>query len=252
MTTFQDVMDGSLTIDDRSTPGVMFANILPMNRFSIDDAARLGGYDHFNWLQNITSFEFEGETRTVFDPFPLGVLSRGTGLDPLLGGNAGQFADNSPLYWNETNSILFPDSLFIDFDAGDGSPNNSSFRDGPNLIFEGWSALFNTSLVGVRDDGTFDVLSDILDNGDQYTFNWKYTQTSNSLLSILPSGPDGRVTSLANADLSLAGGGQIDFLGFGQIDSPAPIPVPAALPMFLTALLGLGYLTRTRCRSHSV
>jgi hypothetical protein len=224
--------DSLSVLTDFSGKGSIGAQLSIASSFglSLSQVAQLGGFDHFNWLQNITGFSFNGAPRTSIAPFGVSLVGRSTGVDPALGGNFGQFADNLPPYWNEVNCTLCSSNYFIR--TGD---NQTVFRDAPNLIQAGWSAYFQTQLIGVRADGTYDILSDTW-NDPGLTFRWEYTQTSNFL-------NDGTVGVLSNIDPALAGGGDVTLLGFGEVGA---VPEPSTWAMMLLGFAGIGFMAYRR------
>lgn len=236
--TLQDVINNDAITLDKDCCGIgsMGAAILPQNGITIQQAAQLGGYDHFNWLQRITKFEFEGEVRSSIEPFGLSFLGREIGLDPLIGGNPWSLADSEDLYFDET-PVLFRSDYFIQ-----NGENQVFFRDSPNLIEKGWTAYFETHFVGVRSDGSYDILSTILDDADELTFRWKYTQTVDFCPQFLCS-ESGVVGVLQNIDPLLGGLGEVEFIGFG-FEPTDTIPEPSS-----AAILGLtliAWLCRAR------
>lgn len=236
--TFQDALTAfgnELSIDPRD--GGMEAFFLPALPMSLQDAANLGGYDHFNYLQHITAFEKDGVKRDSISIFGLDILGRDIGLDPLLGGNSFlQPADDMPFYWDEYKVFGASNSWIFNSENTDFSQNNVRFADFPNLIQAGWSAYFTTSLVGVRSDGTYDVLSENYDDANAFTFRWKYTQTST-----VPG--EGLGSVVANADPELGGRGEVTFLGFG---ARAAIPEPSTWGMMIGGFLASGAMLRRR------
>jgi hypothetical protein len=96
------VDDGDLAVSPNTAPsgalkGAITATYTPGLTLSAQDMAELGGYVHFNWLQIITSFSYDGKVTNDFAPF--GETVRATGVDPLLGVDG---ADNTALPdWSE-------------------------------------------------------------------------------------------------------------------------------------------------------
>ncbi len=117
LVTFQGVMhSSSVTIDKGiSGPGSMGAFVTLSSRIGLSDAAKLGGYDHFNWLQEITGFSYKGSLEKSIVPFGLGFLGRSTGIDPLIGGNLGLPANSYNPYWNEIHCLLCSSKYFYEF-----------------------------------------------------------------------------------------------------------------------------------------
>jgi hypothetical protein len=244
--TFKQVVNGAdlVPIEDYSGPGTMGAQFnIPANfGLNVQQVANLGGYDHFNWLQTITGFSYNGVPESSIAPFGLSVLGRPTGLDPALGGNLGRRADSFAPYWNEVNCFLCGSDYYLM-----SGVNQTVFRDSPNLIQAGWSANFETQFIGVRSDGSYDVLTDTLDDPG-LTFQWEYTQTSIFCLSGADCGVVASV--LSNIDPSLAGNGVVTFLGFGE--SASSVPELSTWSMMFIGFAGLGFAGyRSSRRKHS-
>jgi hypothetical protein len=228
--------DSLTVIPDFSGPGSIGAQISIPSTFglSLQQVTQLGGYDHFNWLQTITGFSFNGKPMTSIAPFGISALGRSVGFDPLLGGNFGSIDDNYPPYWNEVNCPLCESKYYVF--TGE---NQTVFRDAPNLIQAGWSADFETELIGVRPDHSYDILSDTLQDPG-LTFRWEYTQT-NSFCTVLQVqlSECGQVV-VSNIDPSLAGDGVVQFLGYGEV--PSAVPEPETWLMMLTGFASLGFV----------
>jgi len=177
--------------------------------------ANLCNYDHFNWLSTITDFYFYGQPSNCIAIPGLLISIRCTGVDPTLGGIFGLgTSDYYPPYYNEVSCLLCASNLL--YSSGD---NQEVFVDAPNFIQAGWAAHFTTQLIGVRADHTYDILTDVL-GYPGLTFRWEYTQTRTC------SGLSencGNTALLANTDPSLGGGGQVNFLGFGEEPTTLPL-----------------------------
>lgn len=157
-------VDSTLTIDeivadavDIPPPGRtdIFATFTPNFGLTLTEAADIGGYDHFNWYQ--IAIEYPGPALLVPSaPF----------VDPLRGITVGgQRSDNLPFYWDEEICAGCDPELQL---SSNISANDRvlSFSDAPGNTFIplfGPEMLFTTSLVGVREDNTFDEL---------FTFLW--------------------------------------------------------------------------------
>jgi hypothetical protein len=96
---------------------------------TLQQLAALGGYDHFNFGQNIVAFSKDGLTHDYISPFNEPALGRGLGLDPLEGGKPLNIADNWPEYWDEV-PIFNRSDLYV-FGL---SNQQTSFVDEPNLV----------------------------------------------------------------------------------------------------------------------
>ncbi|TRU63715.1 MAG: PEP-CTERM sorting domain-containing protein [Microcystis aeruginosa Ma_QC_C_20070823_S13] len=127
------------------------ATFQPKFNLTISQAAQLCGYDHFNWYQVIDT-----------DPNPPGGLSVPY-VDPPIGGGPafGGFADNLPFYWDEQGATGTGYHLQDNLTA-----NTLHYEDTPSepSLTAGQFLGFNTFLVGVLPDNTWDTL---------YAFSWK-------------------------------------------------------------------------------
>jgi hypothetical protein len=213
--------------------GGIDAEFQPTLPIGLTNAALLGGYTHFNYLQMITKFQYNGKDEDYISPFGFSSIGRGVGLDPLPGGNSIlQPNDSADPYWDESNCALCRPNYSISNNT-DYDTSTVRFADLPNLLQKGWSAYFTTYLVGVRSDGTYDILSNVYDNAQDLAFRWEYTQTANFV-----NGDSGSYSVLGNVDPALAGDGTVSFLGYG---ANAGVPEPSTWAMILLGFAGLAF-----------
>jgi RTX calcium-binding nonapeptide repeat (4 copies) len=154
--------------DDFDLNNEMFAAFTPQYELTLDEAAKLCGYDHFNWYQIVTNDPnpptAKGEKAPLKTPY----------VDPPIGGYENITVpgsdDDLPFFWNDPLAKKGQKGTRqnLEFNISkDGTTLN--FRDKPTLfrgqpVQTGRFLRFQTSLVGVFPGGTFQVL---------YTFNWK-------------------------------------------------------------------------------
>jgi hypothetical protein len=169
--TFADVISNSVSVSLLPGNQAIEGKFTPKLGLSLKQAAELGGYDHFNWLNIITAdtlvstglglvcgdlTDQQGKCPTI--PY----------VDPALGGYKNQVtdcaditgapctfpvADSLPWFWDE-QEFYDPSNLVSAHVFG----NSLLFLDAPSTGL-GFNVSFKTSLVGVRSDGTGDILS---------------------------------------------------------------------------------------------
>ncbi len=123
----------------------------------------------------------------------------------------------------------------------DGGPNDERF--GGTVTFD-FSQPINFLSFEAFDGGIFDVTSA---KGDQALFAEEVLFSDNVSGFLAVDGFDGVSTlTFTFADSGEGASGAIDNLTFEVADTPAPIPLPAALPMMLAGLGGLGLVARRR------
>lgn len=225
------------------------ARATPRFGFTMSELATLGGYASFNWLQEVIDFHVDGK-RLATAAERIAEFGRGLGPDPLPGGNPGlrqslglPDADASPLYYD----LVAMAGRAAYFAAGHVTEDGAQFDDRPQFFEKGRTAFFQTSLVGVRADGSYDLLADLFDD-DRLTFRWSFEQTEDSLLA-----PFGGAGMLQNLDATLAGIGVATLLGFGFADEPPPdpppvgaVPAPAGASLLALGMLALAVRRRQR------
>ncbi|QSJ18094.1 choice-of-anchor K domain-containing protein [Nostoc sp. UHCC 0702] len=145
----EPIVDGAVSV---STSGpTITATFQPKFNLKISDAAKLCGYDHFNWYQVIYN-----------DPHPPGGLTVPYVDPPLGGGSAfGGFADNLPFYYDEAGPT--GTGLHLQDNLTDTTLSYFDEPAEPSLIDDEFLG-FNTFLVGILPDNTWDAL---------FGFSWK-------------------------------------------------------------------------------
>ncbi len=228
--TFQDIIAGAVHTDFSHSP-TMEAFFKPNFLLSLDDAAALGGFTHFQWLQVVTQ-----------TPYPLGA-AKAPYPDPPLGGQPLQWADNLRFYWDESA----PTGPVAGWHPGYLLKSNETtdtllFSDLAQKPFKpGEQQDFLTSLVGVKPDGKPEFL-------DQFTWSTNFNPIT---------GHGGVFPSDRNLDLPTEGTGgifnvkehvTIDELSpsikhllieLGATNIPRDVPEPNTLLLFCFSLLSL-------------
>jgi PEP-CTERM motif len=217
---------------------------------NLQGLAQLGGFDHFNILQEITEVDFLGapiDEHEWHDNHS--ALARFTGIDPLLGGNPGLAnppSDNYPWYYDEVPVT----GLIRNSDPGLLVDNNTTisqltFHDEPNIgsLNRGITLKFSDYLVGVYADHTGVKISDVYPTATDVNFKWSFTQGFWGGTST-----DAEVLASAFDPPDPAADGSIEFLGyFGndptQLDLPdqgiGDVPEPSTLILLGSALLSI-------------
>ena len=167
----EPIVNGAVSVTPSGA--TIFAAFTPKFGLTVSEAANLCGYDHFNWYQVIDN-----------DPYPLAARNNPSVpltppyIDPPLGGYAsyppGHSDDNLPFYWDETGPTgtlyHYKDNLTSTTVSFQDTPSEPQLKSGSPLICSVVSLLcpeylgFNTSLVGILADNSWDVL---------YSFSWK-------------------------------------------------------------------------------
>jgi hypothetical protein len=152
------------------------ATFTPNFGLTLDEAATIGGVDHFNWYQVINQ-----------DPYPPAGVTSVPYVDPPFGGGPafGGYADNLPWYWDEqgaTGTGYHLDDNILG--------NTLKYTDTPaeSRLTAGQSIKFSTALAAILDDGSWDPLS---------IFSWETTF----------NGTSGGVTTRRNITPADAGSG---------------------------------------------
>lgn len=177
----EEIVDGAVSVVTRNSPapnptiapGVIRAYFVP-KLVTLDTAAKLGGFDHFNWVQRA----FPPLAPAPFlDPPPVGGIAGAAFF-------GGRWVDNFDYYYNEGS--LGEDSINIHhYTHSAAAPNAATyyldFYDQPALgIVAGTISHidFTTSLVGVVAGNTYKQL---------YTWTWSsnFTPTLGSVLGDL-------------------------------------------------------------------
>ncbi|MBW4456003.1 MAG: DVUA0089 family protein [Nostoc indistinguendum CM1-VF10] len=182
---------------------------------NLNSLASFGGFDHFNWYQEITSIDSGLATN----------ICRGIGVDPLPGGNCSfTIADQFKWYWDET-PVFGRGDFFVQERT---KATELEYVDAPNLLISETSAEFVTYLAGVQQGDEGIIFSNKGGNFNNLAFKWRFTQKANfagqgldRLCSLLgktcASANDiTNIAFLQNIDPNLAGEGEIEFLGFLQ------------------------------------
>jgi hypothetical protein len=215
--------------DDGASSGNLIVRFFAPNLSPLNDLhalAQLSGFDHFNIEQDIV--DIQGAR----------LLSRGTGIDPQLGGNSVlQVADSYPWYYDE---IQNPDSTtFYILDPRITTSNYLTWFDKPdiNIVNAGAKIQFIDYLVGVYSDHTGVRISDVYPDVQNVNFRWDFTQG-------LWGGSSGDLQYFDGFGLPDSGSqGSINFLGYFGNDpnvlSPvsAPVPEPCSMLILVSGLV---------------
>lgn len=212
----EEIFSGGLT--PSVLKGGVDAIVVPNFGFNINEAAEKLGYDHFNWIQNITAIKYDGEK--LKDGDFLSNIVRTGGVDPLPGGNSVfEKRDREVFYW-DVGDVIDPD-----YHSG---ANMNVFSDMPNLLIKGLSADFETFFVGVKKTPggfSYDYIKDA-ETGNRLGFTWNYLQTkyfSDGCTTI--GAPSGSPCALQNTSPELSGGGEVTITsvnGIPRIESSIP------------------------------
>ena len=158
----ESIVNGAVKTFTSNNGITMNAIFIPNFQLSLDEAAKLCGYDHFNWVQYITDIPSPNPFRAINNPQK--ALSTPF-LDPPLGGYTYQSAeggdDTLPYYLGENG----PTASELQTSS---TKTQLSFDDSPawgNLPAK-QSINFLSALVGTLGNGKFDTL---------YAWNWKTT-----------------------------------------------------------------------------
>lgn len=210
MPSIANIVRGAVTVNPVGTS--MTAEFVPNFGLSLSQAAQIGGFDHFNWLQVSTDYPnillssanggCGGFRLPVTTPF----------IDPISGGMGGIPADDLPYYWDEKPAGCANPGYALSDNEHDGVDGHTVIPNG-DLHFEDTPEnksasadnpmKFITSLVGVRDDGSWQPL---------FTWNWESDYT----------GEDGVVGVSQNIDNGDGGTGGI--LDVQVLDDPLNVP----------------------------
>jgi hypothetical protein len=228
-----------INLTSSAIPGVMRMKV-DLTPSEATNFLTLNGYTHFNWLQTITGFSYNGVPTNVFSPYgSLRENLTAPTFDPPVGDDSIYSGDDYPPYYDEGPNPRLRYS-WSTYNTIDEVQKQYELIDSPNLVLAGWSAYYSTSLIGVRSDGSYDILSDKFYDPD-LTFRWEYTQTADMI--------GGGVQPLPqNLDPSLGGGGIVTFLGFGS--GAAAAPEPSTWAMLFIGFAGVRWIAR-RVRSQS-
>lgn len=240
ITRFADVIHNSVNV----TPigPTLFASFQPNYGMTLEEAATIGGYDHFNWLQ---------VKRRAPDPT---LALRTPYIDPPIGGAdlswaplSPQWADDRPFYWDETSPPFFnarPWSVGYLLD-NNKSDSELRFQDTPSDPYAGASSTidFVTLLVGVKTAMNWDILD---------LTSWSSTGSSISVHSRaidIPPDISGRVIStqrISIADLSAAELDLLRLAGAQNLPSIGSVPEPGAAALVFLGLAALSLFRKQR------
>jgi hypothetical protein len=219
--TFAELVQNSVTVQTTSNTSEIQATFRP-NCADLQRAAQIGGYHHFNWLQIVTK-----DLALPFFAIPDLLVPTGSPIPPFLGIPTVPFIDpphggyfyqvrdcitslrilctfpvEDSLDWYDdeqyTNSYLIGHPTQLELDT---SPNTLSYFDAPSVPL-GLEADYETSLVGVRSDGSGDRL-----NFEGTRFAWKVVGNISNVIE-----------RRSNFDPML-GSGTVQSLGFVPPDS---------------------------------
>jgi hypothetical protein len=224
--TLLDALQGAVTVSTGGPfsalgePTVMTAKFTPNFGLSLAQAAQLGGFTGFNWVQTVVS-DPPLQARDIH-----GNLLGLSYPDPPPGGYLGHPGSSSPFFYTQadlphtTNTLSFEDQ-----------PRDSCFSQilacNGNRVPDKHS-VFETELVGV--------LAGNIDGPDLFDFTW----TSNY------SGVLGGVAIKGN-DLIDSGGGTGGVTILSETYFPtAAVPEPTTWAMMLLGFAGIGFLAYRR------
>ena len=165
------IKDGIGTVTPPSGADITWA-FTPNFQLTPKQAAELGGFDHFNWYQELIGNDLGSI------PNPIGHY---LGVDPQLGGNqnqkrtcGGAGADLFKWYFNEyLLNCPEADVYYIGTALSQGSNQTLPFFDAPNAVIPGVVWTFDTYLAAVHADGSGEPILTV----PGLNVHWKYTQT---------------------------------------------------------------------------
>lgn len=240
--TFRDVFEdgglGAVEINLQEGSPIMRASFQPLAGLTLDEAAALSGtigesFTSFNWLQTITDFGYLDDAGIFYSATPeqLDRFEIELSFDPPLGGRE----DNAPWYLNP-GDLLDLAILGEDYLNFEDSPYiNAAYGDG---ISETWRFIFSTQLVGIRDDGSGKLISDIfpeLNTG----FEWQFTQYQRCDRCGVAEG-------LKRLHPSVLPNGTAEFLRFAPGRGISAVPEPASWAMMIGGFGIIGGALRRR------
>lgn len=145
----------------------MVAEFTPNNGCTLNQVATAFGYDHFNWLQLVTNHP-DGFALNIPPGKIIPTVLTPPFFDPAIGGGSilGGVADLRPFYWDEATNINDLNQHLLPFMNPAQANTTLEFIDSSSWPSASASRFigFTTALVGVKSDGTYDVL---------YVFKWK-------------------------------------------------------------------------------
>ena len=167
---------------------------------------------------------------------PLGVEWAGNGAILSTPGNFGATGFSGPNYLAYNSATAFQNGQPV------GATDTVSFASGKSevsfSIGMGDSPLFN---------GQEEFFANAFDVAGNLLASFLVTPTTSEMVQVLLTGHDIRSVEYGLTDR--AGAFILDDLSFTDAPPVAPVPVPAALPLLLSALAGLGFMGWRRRRS---
>lgn len=265
--TFWDLLDNSVTTSVTSpvnellgislTHEDMTATFSPNFGYSLNQAARFGKFNHFNWLSVVVAdpelaLPFAG---TLFPGLKnmQGKLPTVPYVDPVFGGyqyeladcekigtaNSFPVRDSLPWYWDETYSFTCqkasPPSIVPEIRGKEVVPNpyTLKFEDMPSGV-AGLPIDFETCLAGVNADGT-----GVVFGNTNTCFQWSYVGNivggselvvrDNTNPNLVSGGTATFGSFLSTQSLEGAAGDPIRSLGIPIVNLPVPEPSSMAL-----------------------
>lgn len=228
------ISDGSSNLIDQQ-----FIPRMDGHAIGLDAAAALGGFDHFNVEQVITSIKAVGIPMT-----------RDVGPDPAIGGNPGQISDNYPWYFNE-----IPSPWGETYNSPDVvSDISMNWQDAPNLGFGRFGTVVNFTdyLVGVYADHTGVRISDLYPDAQNVNFEWSFQQNFTPSLSGSDWIDDFTSYVVPEPD-SANSSSMLGYFGINPIELSSvsatletTVPEPLSLSLFGAGLAGILFARRRK------